>query len=864
MAMLQRKPGQPSLLEKAEKATMMQDKLAFAKRQIDVEVRQLLPEVEKTLKDIEEPAHREILYSLRIEMAELLNLPDKVNKEKFYAIVARLQGLQASKHTPSEKNLPHSIGLLISKILFSTSRCARLLQYMDAAEDQHDLNSTVRALNTTFTLHEHRRASLDDFLPLMHGLDSVPSTPKHLMYNSITVPSPSRRSVDSRMPRHNDTMCVPHLDPASKEQSPGLNAKMIPSSYSSEEEDLLLVRSKNSDDSWGRTSFDDGQALQHLLATLRTHPATKLLDDADVVECSTPPHDGNGPPLLCRICECMVNRDRFQEHTQICCDANHQEEQMILCNQKLAIEATRLQKIQDASQDEQLVQHYLLEVCRCVMDIEGSSVVDNPQLLAVHCSDLSQTLDEVATRIQEGTPAQMHLEQSYTGICNLLQEKRRALGSLQALRQSLEMTLPAPVNLPTPHSAPDNSPKGGKTGINDFKVVKPISHGAYGAVVLAKKKSTGDYFAMKKLKRSHMVRKKQVEHVMRERNILAATNNPFLVKMFYAFQSKDNLFVVMEFCQGGDLASMLENLGAFSEEMTKAYTTELVLGLIYLKEQKIVHRDLKPDNILISASGHIKVTDFGLSYGALVEHVVGEMDVIEERGRELSEAMQQEKETINTRKSEAGKRYSEVGTPHYLAPEILTGMGHSYPVDYWALGVMIYEFLYGCPPFDGPDLSTIFYKITSCEIEWHEDVLISAEMQDLIQKLLVVDPDQRLGSCSLATLQSHPVFAETKWETVLQSEAIFIPEPDDMEDVSYFNDKDDDEGVTGWSFDGLETGSLSDTFEDDLLSPDQLNSTFEADNFLGFSFKNLSQLKSMNFAEIKQLEIEEKVRSSLE
>lgn len=120
----------------------------------------------------------------------------------------------------------------------------------------------------------------------------------------------------------------------------------------------------------------------------------------------------------------------------------------------------------------------------------------------------------------------------------------------------------------------------------------------------------------------------------------------------------------------------------------------LASGLIYLKEQKIVHRDLKPDNILIAADGHIKVTDFGLSYGALVEHVAGEMDQMDHRHQELDEALAADAEGLQE-SGDRMKRYSEVGTPHYLAPEILTGMGHSYPVDYWALGVMIYEFIYG-------------------------------------------------------------------------------------------------------------------------------------------------------------------------
>eukprot|EP00656_Telonema_subtile_P003258 TRINITY_DN1148_c0_g1_i1.p1 TRINITY_DN1148_c0_g1~~TRINITY_DN1148_c0_g1_i1.p1 ORF type:complete len:945 (+),score=201.85 TRINITY_DN1148_c0_g1_i1:230-3064(+) len=849
----------PSLFARAQKSSLMHQKLATAKRQIDQEVRQLLPEVGTAVESVEIPEHREMLYSLRIEMAELLDLPEEVDKEKFYKIVGRLQSLQANRNKLRENPLPSNVGLLISKILFCTSRCARLLQYMDASDEQHDLNSTVKAFDSLNGSQQH--ASTSTATNRRCSVDTVPSwSDLNDGFGPATAPAPRRRSLDAQMPE--DEMNLDHLSGMAEKMLP--NKTTITSSLSSED-------SLKADDSWGRTSFDDGQALQHLLQQIQRSTSHERLSEVEEVSAEelspmadSPSYNQPGPPLLCRICECMVTRDRYKDHTQICLEVNSQEEALFGINQKLSQHVVALQPQLD-TELAKLIQGHMLHVCGSIIDIEASSVIDDADLLGVHCSDLSQSLDDIAERIEEGMETQMELEQSYTGISNLLQEKRRSLSTLLDMRQRVEMTLPAPVNMPTPSRV--MSPHRKNNRINEFDVLKPISHGAYGAVVLAKKKVTGDYFAIKKLKKSHMVRKKQVEHVMRERNILAATNNPFLVKMYYAFQSQNNLFVVMEFCQGGDLASMLQNLGAFSEEMTKAYTVELVLGLIYLSEQKIVHRDLKPDNILIGADGHIKVTDFGLSYGALVEHVVGEMDVIEQRGSEMKKAMQQEQQQLSGgRRSSMAKRYSEVGTPHYLAPEILTGMGHSYPVDYWALGIMMYEFLYGCPPFDGPDLSTIFYQITSCHIEWHDDVEISEEMRDLISKLLVVDPDQRLGSRSLEDMQGHPVFADVQWDTVLQSEAVFVPEPDDIEDVSYFNDKEDEEGVTRWSFDGLEADdleNLDDSYGNTPESPDPgLEASFGT-KFLGFSFRNLSQLKNMNFEEIKLLESEGQGRSPL-
>lgn len=342
-----------------------------------------------------------------------------------------------------------------------------------------------------------------------------------------------------------------------------------------------------------------------------------------------------------------------------------------------------------------------------------------------------------------------------------------------------------------------------------------------------------------------MVRKKQAEHVMRERNIMASTNNPFVVKMFSAFQSKENLYFVMEFCQGGDLASLLENLGGFEVDMVRGYMGELVLAMEYLKSQMIVHRDLKPDNILVASDGHIKLTDFGLSYGALVEHVLGGSLLHDEMAGRGSAA-----DTTDVSLS----RYSEVGTPHYLAPEILTGIGHSYPVDYWALGVMMYEFFVGEPPFSGPDLATIFVRITCCDFEWLEHVHIPDEAKDLIHRLLTIDPDERIGAGpdGITDLKSHAFFVDVDWNTLMNKPAVFLPAPESDIDTGYFIEKEDKEGVANWSY-NTDDSQISqpdvdlDESSSDYSPEDSFNSAF-----LGFSFVNLDHLKDLNLGEISR------------
>ncbi|KAJ7095075.1 hypothetical protein O6H91_Y579300 [Diphasiastrum complanatum] len=157
-----------------------------------------------------------------------------------------------------------------------------------------------------------------------------------------------------------------------------------------------------------------------------------------------------------------------------------------------------------------------------------------------------------------------------------------------------------------------------RTSIDDFEIIKPISRGAFGRVFLARKRTTGDLFAIKVLRKADMIRKNAVESVQAERNILISARNPFVVRFFYSFTCRENLYLVMEYLNGGDLYSMLRNLGCLEEDMARVYIAELVLALEYLHSLGVVHRDLKPDNILIAHDGHIKLTDFGLSKVGLI------------------------------------------------------------------------------------------------------------------------------------------------------------------------------------------------------------------------------------------------------
>ncbi|CAI5954442.1 unnamed protein product [Closterium sp. NIES-65] len=573
-----------------------------------------------------------------------------------------------------------------------------------------------------------------------------------------------------------------------------------------------------------------------------------------------------------------------------------------------------------------------------------------------------------------------------------------------------------------------------RTTIDDFELIKPISKGAYGRVFLAKKKTTGDLFAIKVLRKADMVRKNAVESVQAEskasfrgvaqgkhgaqerggecagrvlrkadmvrknavesvqaeRNILASVRSPFVVRCFYSFTCRENLYLVMEYLNGGDLFSLLQNLGCLEEPMARAYIAELVLALEHLHASGIIHRDLKPDNLLIAYDGHIKLTDFGLSqmglFNSTGDFAIGPLTTTGPSeppspnvtaaaaaaaasasasaaaaaaalsasshppaalgfpksgsidsgasvsasiptsplwaadraadfppapsgassrpssssgrtspfsgvpggvgmvggggggggaggmgGGSASPAWKAEVESLQGAGRSASadvekKKEQTVGTPDYLAPEILLGTGHGATADWWAVGVMLFELLCGVPPFNAPSPEIIFDNILNRDIPWPEvpeemsyeamDLIdkyvrlpsaeMSYEAMDLIDKLLHPEPSLRLGARGA-------------------EEAVFVPSPDNPHDTGYFLTR-------GWQQEpgGMDGGNMamgmgesesassdacSSTSADDFYQGEQGDEPGDMRNFsdnvaaafTNFSFKNLSQLAEINY-----------------
>uniref|UniRef100_A0A8C0VVA3 non-specific serine/threonine protein kinase n=1 Tax=Cyanistes caeruleus TaxID=156563 RepID=A0A8C0VVA3_CYACU len=290
------------------------------------------------------------------------------------------------------------------------------------------------------------------------------------------------------------------------------------------------------------------------------------------------------------------------------------------------------------------------------------------------------------------------------------------------------------------------------------------------AVYLVRHRETRQRFALKKINKQNLILRNQIQQVFVERDILTFAENPFVVSMFCSFETKRHLCMVMEYVEGGDCATLLKNMGPLPVDMAKMYFAETVLALEYLHNYGIVHRDLKPDNLLITSMGHIKLTDFGLSKIGLMNMTTN-----------LYEG-HMEKDTREFMDKQV------CGTPEYIAPEVILIQGYGKPVDWWAMGIILYEFLVGCVPFFGDTPEELFGQVISDEIMWPEgDEALPADAQDLITRLLRQCPLERLGTGGAHEVKHHSFFLHLDWNGLLRQKAEFIPQLESEDDTSYFD-----------------------------------------------------------------------------
>ncbi|EFA78543.1 protein kinase 3 [Heterostelium album PN500] len=302
-----------------------------------------------------------------------------------------------------------------------------------------------------------------------------------------------------------------------------------------------------------------------------------------------------------------------------------------------------------------------------------------------------------------------------------------------------------------------------KLAIDDFELLKVLGVGSFGRVFLVRKKDNQRLYAMKVLNKKEMMKKKQIAHTNTEKMVLSTMDHPFIVRLHFAFQNDEYLFMCMDYIPGGELFHHLQKAGRFPEELAKFYIAEVITSLDYLHSNNIIYRDIKPENILLDADGHIKLTDFGLSKSGITSVVGGKT-------------------------GDGQFATTFCGTPEYLAPEIITGAGHGKAADWWSVGILLFEMLTGRSPFLASNRNDMYKAMIQGNLRL--PMFLSPDSQDLLEKLLVPDPKKRLGSGGVQEIQNHPFFELIPWR-MLESKMITPPFKPTIKEITSSKDDPD-------------------------------------------------------------------------
>lgn len=308
---------------------------------------------------------------------------------------------------------------------------------------------------------------------------------------------------------------------------------------------------------------------------------------------------------------------------------------------------------------------------------------------------------------------------------------------------------------------------------SNFEKLKVLGKGDVGKVYLVREKDTNKLFAMKVLNKKEMIERNKIKRALAEQEILATSNHPFIVTLYHSFQSEDYLYLCMEYCMGGEFFRALQTRTTKSipENDAKFYAAEVIAALEYLHMMGFIYRDLKPENVLLHQSGHIMLSDFDLSKQS-GSHKNPEITFTNKSKSHDSHS----NPAIDTKICIDGFRTNSfVGTEEYIAPEVIRGKGHTSAVDWWTLGIFIYEMLHGTTPFKGSDRKRTFTNILKKDVKI-TDQLVSSNCKSLIRKLLIKDENKRLGSKSGASdVKNHPFFKNTQWALLRNQTPPMIP-----------------------------------------------------------------------------------------
>eukprot|EP01089_Gocevia_fonbrunei_P017690 TRINITY_DN5811_c0_g1_i2.p1 TRINITY_DN5811_c0_g1~~TRINITY_DN5811_c0_g1_i2.p1 ORF type:complete len:386 (-),score=80.38 TRINITY_DN5811_c0_g1_i2:53-1210(-) len=321
---------------------------------------------------------------------------------------------------------------------------------------------------------------------------------------------------------------------------------------------------------------------------------------------------------------------------------------------------------------------------------------------------------------------------------------------------------------PTPVRLNGSTNKGSnltRVSEKDFEPLNVVGRGSFGKVLQVRKKDTGKIYAMKVLNKATIIERNEMDHTKAEQSILTKLDHPFLVHLYYSFQTVHKLYFVMDYINGGELFFHLQIEKKFTPERVRFYCAEIVLGLEYLHQKGVVYRDLKPENILLNHEGHICMTDFGIS-----------------------------KEGLHCK---TDRTDTFCGTPEYLAPEVLENMEYGKEVDWWSFGTLMFEMLTGLPPFYSEDVQLMYAKILNATLIIPKS--ISPDARSLLSGLLERDPRKRLSDIS--KIKAHPYFESINWDNLYNKKIPppFIPPVKDDKDTSQIDPSFTEEDATGVS-----------------------------------------------------------------
>lgn len=489
--------------------------------------------------------------------------------------------------------------------------------------------------------------------------------------------------------------------------------------------------------------------------------------------------------IVCRVCDELVPLELMEEHTVSCFAAYKTEEHLATTNSNIS---ETMQFISNKFMSTEWPGDYNIMTNKTLIALQIYFLLERALNVEPKLVDSVDELDEILADLWE-LPDRIEFTEIIRQSAELVKGK---------LKLSFVLAESGKILRQTRVSGSAQAASASTTSLSDFCFLKKVSAGAYAAVYLAQKKSTGEIYAVKVQARNGLQQKNQMRRVLTEKDILLQLSNDYIVRFYWSFSGRNNLYLVMEYLPGGDLFSLLQNVGALDEDSARVYTVQIVKALQFLHSQGIIHRDLKPDNVLIASTGRLKLTDFGLSHLGVV-------------GRQS-----QADPTLATASS-------LVGTPDYIAPEVLLNQPHSFAVDYWSLGAIVFELLAGEPPFHGENETETHTNILRRRLEFDPEIF-SESAADFISGLLTIDPSKRLGSKGADEILGHPWLRGVDENTPPP----FVPELAGATDTGYFTER----------YVGRDGLDLEDVIEDDAS---------------GFSSVSVSQLVSQNKEAVRRM-----------